>query len=174
MKVFSFKTQLNVGALGVQIAKSILRPRYTDIVDYADDYEMQQRGVDLYVPGLGYVEVKTDTYAPERFFFELDVEGKPGAVDRSSADYFCIVYPSYRVMYLIPRPALQKWLRDNLAWIEEQHSEWVKHTTSREHGHAWRATGIIVPHHLLMTDLKVEVIAWQEEDERVPASWKGG
>ena len=171
---FNFSSQLGLGAMGVQMAKSVLRSHYEDIEDYANDREMQKRGIDLYVAGLGYIEVKTDTHSPDRFFFELDVEGKPGAVDRSSADYFGILFPEYRVLYLIPRPQLQKWLRDNLSWIEEEHPEWVKHITSNENGRHWRATGVIVPRRVLAMNIKISAISWVEEDEVIGKEVKHG
>jgi len=151
--------------VGVQVAKAVLRSHYEDIEDYANDKEMQKRGIDLYVGGLGYLEVKTDTHSPDRFFFELDVEGKPGAVDRSSADYFGILFPEHRVLYLIPRPALQKWLRDNMGWIEKEHPERVRFITSNENGRCWRAKGVIVPRRILAADIKISAISWVEEDE---------
>lgn len=172
VKSFNFRSQLGLGAMGVQIAKSVLRSRYDHIEDYADDVEMQRRGIDLYVKGLGYLEVKTDTHSPKRFFFELDVEGKPGAVDRCSADYYCIIFPESRVIYLIPRPDLQKWLRDNLQWLETDHKDWFKCTTSNERGRYWRATGVVVPKRLLMKSIKIDVIRWKEEDEVISAVWK--
>ena len=169
---FDFDTQLNIGALGVQIAKSILRARYPYITDYAEDKEMQRRGVDLYVEGLGYLEVKTDTHDPRRLFFELAVGDKPGAVDRCSADYFCVLYPEHRVIYLIPRPELQKWLRENIGWIERKRPYWLKDTASRNEGRRWRATGVVIPRRLLQKDIKIAVIQWSEEDERITAQWK--
>jgi len=169
---YNFSAQLGMGAMGVQLAKGVLRSRYQHIEDYGEDEEMQRRGIDLYVEGLGFIEVKTDTHKPRNFFFELDVEGKPGAVDRSSADYFCVVFPEHRVIYLVPRPDLQKWLRDNLAWIRRERPRWIKTIRSNESGRYWRARGVIVPRRMLMTDIKVSVIRWSEKDEAIPASWK--
>lgn len=167
---YNFRRQLSVGAMGVQLAKTVLRARYEEIVDYADDLEMQKRGIDLYVVGLGYIEVKTDTHQPEAFFFELDVEGKPGAVDRSCADFFCVIFPEYRVMYLIPRPALQQWLRENMCWVEDEHRRWIKRIRSDQGKNHWRATGVVIPRDLIMADVNIAIIAWNEDEERI--EWK--
>lgn len=168
---FNFRRQMSVGAMGVQLAKTILRARFTEIVDYEKDLEMQRRGIDLYVEGLGYIEVKTDTHKPEAFFFELNVENRPGAVDRSCADYFCIIFPEYRVMYLIPRPELQQWLRNNIYWIEEEERNWIKKIESDQGRNHWRATGVVVPRTLLMADIEIAIISWNEEEEVINAGW---
>ena len=167
---FGFRNQLSVGAMGVQLAKSVLRSRYPDIVDYAEDMEQQRRGIDLYVPNLGTVEVKTDSHTPTNFFFELDVEGKPGAVDRSCADYYAVVFPEHRVMYLIPRPDLQKWLRDHMASLQKRDS--IRTIRSRHGRNRWEARGAIVPKRLLIRDINVVVVSWVEEEELLQATWK--
>ena len=164
---------MTVGALGVQLAKLVLRRYYPHIEDFADDQEMQRRGVDLFVDGLGYLEVKTDTHSSRRFFFELSVSGKPGAVDRSCADWFCIIYPQERVVYLVSRPELQMWLRNNLPWIRRDCPDWIKHVDSYVGNRTWRATGVVIPARRLMTDTRVEVIQWTEEQERLADTNQG-
>jgi len=172
---YSFKGQLDIGVLGVQLAKLVLRRYYPQIIDYADRKNMQLRGIDLLIPDLGYLEVKTDTHSARRFFFELSVGTKPGAVDRSCADWFCVIYPQERVIYLIPRPELQMWLRNNMPWIRRDCPDWIKHTNSVSEGRTWRATGVVVPVRRIMTDIRIEVIQWKEDDEQVrDAEWKEG
>lgn len=169
---YGFHNQVNVGAMGVQLAKSVLRSRYPDIVDYETDMEMQRRGIDLLVPGLGLLEIKTDSHKPTNFYFELGVEGKPGAVDRSCADYYVVIFPAHHVMYLIPRPGLQKWLRDNMTKIRQRN--WLRTVRSDQGRRTWQATGAIVPRKLLIRDIEIITVNWGEEEERVEARWEGG
>lgn len=172
-KSYSMQGQLSVGAMGVQIAKTVLRSRYPEIEDLQNNKAEQKRGIDLYVQGLGYLEVKTDSHSPRNLFLELEVSGKPGAVDRSAADYFCVLFYRWRVVYLIPRPELQKWMRENYAWILEEHPGWVKIIRSRAGRSRWSAKGIALPRRVLMEDILVKVIEWTEEEEAlVGATWK--
>ena len=166
-RTFSFRGQLDVGAMGVTLAKTVLRSRFPNITDLQADMEQQKRGVDLYVEGLGYLEVKTDSHRPRNFFLELSVSGKPGAVDRSTADWFCILFFKHKVLYLIPRSNLQMWLRENYAWILQEHPEWIKRTRSREGKSIWLAEGVIIPRELLIEDMDIGIIEWNEEDEIV-------
>lgn len=164
-KEFGFRAQLAIGEMGVRLAKTVLRYKYPVITDLQDNMEMQKRGVDLYVEGLGYLEVKTDSHSPQRLFLELDVSGKPGAVDRSCADYFCVLFYKHRVMYLVSRSELQQWLREKYAWVQEAHPDWIKVIRSKSNKSTWSARGVVVPRVLLAQEVNLGVIGWEEEDE---------
>jgi hypothetical protein len=169
-----FKTSLNMGEMGVTIAKAVLRSRYSSIIDYNNDMAMQKRGIDLWVEGLGFIEVKTDSHSSDKFFFELSVQNKPGAVDRCCADYFAMLYFKERVMYLVKRPELQKWLREHWRWMKSDHPDWVKEITSTSQGKEWKAVGVAVPKNEFMKDVNVGVLAWDESDEALSnVEWKG-
>ena len=167
VKEFNFNESLTIGELGVNIAKSVFRSRYKDIVDYAENREMQKRGVDIEVPSLGTVEIKTDKHSDSKFYFELEVAGKPGGVDRCSADYYCILFYRQHIMYLIRRAELQMWLRNHWHWLKTQHPEWLHKTMSIRQDRRWESTGVVVPRELIMQDLNVAVINWNEEDEKM-------
>lgn len=162
-KSFSFRGQLGIGRMGVETVISVLQKRGYICKDLQDDMEMQHRGVDLYVEGLGYLEVKTDSHSPENFFLELDVKGKPGAIDRSTADYFCILFPNYQVIYLLPRAELQQWLRENYSWIKDEHPDWIRTIHSTAGKSRWSARGVIVPRTVLMKQVSVATLKWKEE-----------
>ena len=169
---FSFDTQLSIGEAGVRLAKMVLRAVYPHIRDLEFEWPEQERGIDLYVYELGFVEVKTDTHSPKNFFLELSSDGKPGAIDRSCADYFCIIFPYARVMYLLPRPELQMWLRDNIQWIDNLYKGWITTVKSHSRGRQWNAIGLVVPIWRLQQDLDIVQIKWNEEDEIIKGVWK--
>jgi len=169
---FNFDTQLSIGKAGVRLAKMVLRAHYPDIVDLEGDYVAQKRGIDLHIQGLGFVEIKTDTHKAKNFFLELNVGNKPGAIDRSCADYFCIIFPQVRVMYLLPRPELQMWLRDNIQWIDNLYTGWITTVKSHNKGRQWDAIGLIVPIWRLRQDLSIVQIKWNEEDEIIKGVWR--
>ncbi len=163
-KTFGLTEQLNVGALGVEIAKSVLHKRFGEIKDLQGDMAEQKRGVDLWVEGLGYIEVKTDSHSPERVFLELDVGGKPGAVDRSTSDYFCVLFYRYHLMVIIPRPELQQWLREHYEEIVRDHAGWIKTIHSRAGKSTWSARGMAVPRAVLARSINISVLEWKEEE----------
>jgi len=174
-KDFDFTNSLNMGEMGVTIVKSVLRNKYPNITDYNDDMEMQRRGVDLLVEGLGTVEVKTDSHSSDKFFFELSVAGKPGAVDRCSADYFMVLYFKERVIYIIKRAELQKWLREHWSFIRREHKDWVKTISSSNKGKRWSAVGITVPRETFTQDVNVAVLTWEESEESMGnVNWEKG
>ena len=169
---FNFNTQLSIGEAGVRLAKMVLRARYSNIWDLEYDKEAQKRGMDLFIRDLGYVEVKTDTHTAKNFFFELSSDGKPGAIDRSCADYFCIIFPQARVMYLLPRPELHMWLRDNIQWIDNLYKGWITTVRSHSKGRQWDAVGLVIPIQRLRQDLDIVQIKWNEEDEIIEGVWE--
>lgn len=149
MKVFGMREQLDVGAKGVEIVKEVLKERYPDIVDLQDDRVMQKRGIDLWVGGLGYVEVKSDSHKPDNLFLELDVGGRPGAIDRSCSDCFCILFFRHCVLYFIPRAELQQWLREWYSWTLDNEPTRLKVVQSSAGNASWSARGLVVPTYVL-------------------------
>lgn len=170
-KSFDFTTSKEKGEMGVILAKAILRERYPDIIDYNDDRVMQSRGIDLDVSGLGWVEVKTDFHKPENIFIELESNGRPGTVDKSSSQYFAYIFPRSRVMFLIPTAELRWWLRMygmQLASIEPNIHKVVE---SHRGSSSWYAEGLAMPIEYIQEKLEIIEIAWREEDEKIRAEW---
>ena len=159
---YSFRRQLKVGRRGVKLAKDILSEQYETVMDLDEDMAAQRRGIDVFVPSLGYLEIKCETYAPKNVFLEIEVAGKPGAIDRSCADYLAYIYPDYGLMLLLPRPELQKWLRENWSWILRERRKWVKKVRSAHKGRKWQATGIAIPINVLLKDLEIVLIEWED------------
>jgi hypothetical protein len=171
---FGFKSQLEIGQMGVSIAKSIIRSKYPNIKDFNDDMEMQRRGIDLWVEGLGYVEIKSDSHSSDKLFFELTVMGKPGAVDRCCADYYIVLYYKEHLMLIIKRADLQQWLREHWSWIRTKNPTWVKTISSTQNGKYWNSVGITVPREDFERDVKVITLTWQDSDEVCHGiEWKG-
>lgn len=178
-KSWSFEQQLQRGETGVLIAKMALRSRYPMIKDYARDMEMQKRGVDLYVEGLGFIEIKADYHDDSpNFFLEVSVGKNPGAVDRSGAEYFCFIYPNKRQMYLLPRAHIAKWMREH--WTEYIKNNRVIHIKSHQGRHSWSADGITVNRERLIEYIKraggkVVYIHWNETEEVLAnLDWENG
>jgi hypothetical protein len=132
-----------------------------------DDRYMQQRGIDIVSDTLGYVEIKTDSHTPDRVFFELSSNGQPGAVDRSVADSFCIIFYKHNTMLIISRSYLQQFLRENMAHWLDRWPKWFITTHSNRGGNEWCSTGVLVPTSVLTEKLgnKVTQLTWQEEEE---------
>lgn len=164
----SFKEHLNTGVLGVHIVKDILATRYDDILDFEGEMEMQRRGVDLWVPDIGLIEVKADSHKPENFYFELTSHGNPGAIDRSQSDRFCVLFYKHHLLYFIPTPHLTQWLRENYHEFGEHNSCFRLHTTTSYAGpNEWQATGVIVPIEFIMNEVPGTIeIAYDLEDRR--------
>lgn len=169
---FSFDTQLSIGEAGVRLAKMVLRAVYPKIVDLKNDSIAQKRGIDLYVDDLGYVEVKTDLHKPKNFFLELSSAGAPGAIDRSCADYFCFIFPYSKIIYLVERPYLQQWLRNNIAWVRNRYKKWIKTVKSHSDWNQWDAVGLVIPIWRLQRELDIMQIRWNEEDEIIEGVWE--
>jgi hypothetical protein len=160
--------------MGVAIAKSIIRSRYPVIKDFNDDQEMQRRGIDLWVEGLGYVEIKSDSHPSDKIFLELSVTGKPGAVDRCCADYYVVLFYKEHLMLMFKRAELQQWLREHWFYIRTKQPTWVKTINSTQNGKFWSAVGVTVPRTELEKDLNVITLTWQDSDEACHGiEWRG-
>lgn len=170
---FGFSSQMEKGMLGVKFVKSILRSKYPKIVDYEKDMTMQKLGIDLYVDGLGFVEVKTDLHDTDNFYFEISTSGSPGAIFNSSASWFAILFPKLHEMWLIRRSNLQYWLAMNLGYLEKTYPERFKTITSNRGSRHWSAKGVIVPRSDVVKELGAIEIKWTEEDEMMPGiTWE--
>jgi len=151
------------------LAKMVLRSRYPIIIDYDRDMDMQRRGIDAFVEGLGFIEVKTDSqFNTGNFFLEVSVGSKPGTIDHSGADFICYIFPAAHVLYLLPRPHIVKWLRDKWAWCKRNNK--IKTIQSHEGRDTWEAKGVIVQRETLVRAIrrmrgKVIVIKWDESEE---------
>lgn len=144
-RTFGMQEMLKLGEEGVEIVKRVLGVKYPNIIDLQDDHEMQKRGIDLYIGGLGYVEVKSDSHRTDNLFLELDVGGKPGAIDRSCSDVFCILFFKHATLYLIPRAELQQWLREWYVWNLDNEPGRLKVVHSSAGPASWQARGLVIP-----------------------------
>jgi len=166
-KTFGMRAQLAVGEMGVELAKRVLRIKYPVIRDLQNDKKQQNRGVDLHVEGLGYLEVKTDSHNPIRFFLELEVSGKPGTIYKSKADWFCFFFFNYQKMYLLPRVDLQHWMKRNVPDIKQEHPDWVKTIRSHASLTTWSAKGLVVPSQRVLQGVNTVVVSWVIEDDAI-------
>jgi len=167
-KAHNFRTSLAKGASGVMLAKMVLRSKFPVIEDFDKDMRMQKRGIDLYVENLGYLEVKTDFHDTANFFVEVSVGVKPGTLDRSCADYLCCIFPTQRIMYILPRAYVVKYLRDKWAWLKRKKK--VREITSYQGRNTWTAKGVIIDKQQLIRAIrrmkgKVLEITWEESEE---------
>ncbi len=153
MVKFGFQDQLAVGAEGEELVMKNLTEHSEGwfVVDTRSDPRMQKRGIDFILVNeedyedYEYYEVKTDTYDPINFFFELSVDGGPGWLDSCSADILVYYFINEGSAYFIPLPALRQWGRTHLAAYEELFPNCLKTIASREGGREWVTEGITVP-----------------------------
>lgn len=102
---YPFGGRKRVGELGVaDVARILIEEGYADHVkDVRGDESYQKRGIDLTIDD--GVEVKTDTYPPKNFFFEIwsnFEKGTKGWLYTSEADLICYYFIKYKVMYILP------------------------------------------------------------------------
>ncbi len=164
---YDMTSSLAMGQMGEILARSILRAKFPDshFEDYREDTSWQQRGVDFYVEGLGYIEVKTDSHRPDNIFIELSSKDGPGAIDRSSADWICVLYFKYNVLYLIPRSWLQFWIRENLMDIDESNK---RRLTSTIQDKRWTSDGVFVELSRIVDEIpNVRRLTWSDEEETI-------
>lgn len=175
-KEYGFRTQLAVGRIGIRIAKALFKREGYKVEDYENDKEWQYRGIDLYVYGFGYVEIKTDTYDTGNAVLELNDRGLPGALDRSCADWYGIVFIRLNKMVLFPRAALVKWLRENYAYLRKSHKNWFHVIYSYQGNSRWAVEIVIVPLSLLLEEVsgreKPIIVTWDENDVEITGRWR--
>lgn len=161
---FNFKTSLDMGRMGVMLAKVQLQKKYGEIIDYDNNREMQKRGIDLLIPSLGYCEIKTDSHSPDKYYFELEDNNHPGAIYNCTADYYIVFFFKYNLLHIIKRAELVYWVTRHYSWIKRENPGWVHHITSVNGGNKWRSEGIIVPNNVFTRDVSVGILAWNEEE----------
>lgn len=172
-KSFEFDEQMEVGREGVALATSLFEKKYGAPYNYEAIAFMQHRGVDLYVSKLGYVEVKTDLHTTKNFFFELSVDGGPGGLDKSAADYFAFLFPNEGKMFLIKRPDLMHWLRDWSAWSRHQESWSQKIVESHQGENTWTAIGLVVPWVDVLAVIDAITVTFADLSDGSAALWEG-
>jgi hypothetical protein len=159
MRTFEWDETSALGLQGVELVKTVLGERYPLVSDLAEDMQLQAQGVDLQLEKLGYVEVKTDTHEPKTLFIEVGPPGgTPGAIDKCISTTIIYVFPLSRTLFIIPRPQLTKWLRDNWGWLSPRNIRTV--WTSRG-GQRWSVVGVIVPVDKLLADTSTERVTWE-------------
>jgi hypothetical protein len=161
---YSFVNSLKDGEKGVQVVKEQLNQLYPGTTEI-DDRDMQKNGVDLHVPGLGWVEVKCDSHTTGNVFLELEVDGKPGWVDCCGATFVAFYYPGLSAVYLIQRSELQRWLRHHYTEILEKHKDWVKRIRSRRGKSTWETIGLAIPWEVLKQD--ITVVEWSTHGQEL-------
>lgn len=171
-KSYNFRTQMGVGKMGVDLAVDILRDRYDDVENYEHHMDFQARGIDIFVGGLGFVEVKTDLHTTKNFYFELSMNDGPGGLDKSAADYFAFVFPNERKMFLIKRPELQHWLRNWKGWYKRHTPDSLKFIHSNQGDNVWITMGLIVPWRD-MSDMISVIATWADLVDGTAVLWEG-
>lgn len=142
---YGWKSQLAVGARGVERVATYLREHGFQVQDVTADKDWRHRDVDLLVRGKRKqrwkaVEVKTDSYTTGNIFLELVASsGRPGCVFVSRADVWCYWLSALGILLLIELPALQYWL---MCHADEYRQTQVN--SSRGNGR-WSIRGIAVP-----------------------------
>lgn len=130
------------GKAGEALLIQALQHLYREVVDVSEHPEWQKRDIDLLVDGT-MVEVKTDTHVPKNLFFELTIDGKPGCVFQSRAQYWAVVFPKYHQAVLVNLPYLQWWL------LHHQHQYPLKrirsHAPKGKGLRYWDAFGVAIP-----------------------------
>ena len=170
---FEFNEQMKVGREGVEQVRELLLDRYEWVNNYEKAAEMQRRGIDLEVCDLGYVEVKTDLHTTKNFFFELSVDGGPGGLDKSAADYFAFLFPNEGKMFLIKRPDLTYWLREWTTWYIHKMSDCIKYIKSTQGGRTWVAKGMVIPWQDILGTIKVITVTFADLSDGSAALWEG-
>ena len=162
IKEYNFKSSLDMGRLGVMLAKIKLAEKYGEITDFNSDKVMQKRGIDLLIPALGYVEVKTDSHSPDKYYFEVEDNGHPGAIYNCTADYYVVFFYKYDVIHIIKRAELVYWVTKHYSWIKHSNPGWVCHLTSVNGRNKWCSEGLIIPNNIFTKDVSVGILAWNE------------
>ncbi len=169
---FEFNEQMKVGREGVEQVRELLLDRYEWVNNYEKAAEMQRRGIDLEVCDLGYVEVKTDLHTTKNFFFELSVDGGPGGLDKSAADYFVFLFPNEGKMFLIKRPDLMYWLRDRMFYYLECVPGSFKTVESNQGDRTWEVRGLVVSWTEIVGVLDVITVTFADLSDGSAALWE--
>ena len=170
---FEFNEQMKVGREGVALATQLFEDRFLWVDNLESMVVYQQKGIDLCVESLGEVEVKTDLHTTKNFFFELSVDGGPGGLDKSAADYFAFLFPNEGKMFLIKRPDLTYWLREWTTWYTHKMSDCIKYVKSTQGGRTWVAKGMVIPWQDILGTIKVITVTFADLSDGSAALWEG-
>lgn len=156
MQTYSWRTQLAMGAEGVETVAGMLRRAGYEVVDVTEDDTFQRQDIDLRVRGKRWntVEVKTDSYDTGNIFLELSTgTSRPGCVFQSRAQWWLYWLPKLNVLLRINLPRLQLWLLTHAA-------NYPQHIVRSKRGNRyWTIRGITVP----WTHLVTAGVAYQVE-----------
>jgi len=162
-KRFSMRTQMQVGQSGFKELMRLCQKRFGTFRDYSADQKKQRMGVDCWLPGYGYVEVKTDTHKSGNFFMEYVCANKPSGIMTSQAKWWAIYLVNLGLVYFLYVPGVRRWIKQNLGWLEQRYKRTI---WSEEAEHAWSAFGLVIPRDFLILPGKA-VIYRVEDDELV-------
>ena len=143
---YDFGGQFEIGKQGVEILKGLT----AGCIDYLNDMDKQKRGIDLFIPGVGYVEVKTDTTEYENVFLEVDTEGRPGGIFNSRADWLYMVFIKQGVVFSVSLPRVQHWLAQHYGLLN---STCRRTIVSRRGKARWTVGGFIVSRAVLVEEI---------------------
>jgi hypothetical protein len=135
---YGWKAKLAEGAAGVTRLVAHLEAEGHAVEDVQADKGWRKRDVDLIVNGQ-WVEVKTDSHAPETVFLEITCNNRPGCVFKSSADLWLYYFPSAGVAWWLVMPNLRHFLAHHAYRYP------LKVIESNAGKRTWRAEGIVVP-----------------------------
>jgi len=159
---FDYATNKAEGQAGEELAVQLLAPHFESIEQYSEDPFFQKRGIDLWVLGLGYVDVKTDTHQPINLFFEVvGPHNSPGGFDKSRADYYLYMFPLARLAYVLDVPETVFWLREYLPQLQlKRHVIWNQGLYERYYTEGYAVPIAGLPEYILYAEL-----TWTEEME---------
>lgn len=123
-KPYSFSQSNKLGKTGEQIIYNYLfsLPDVIDIIDVSDDYEYQEKDIDLLVefknkPGkYKPIEIKTDSYNSGNIFYETKscVElGTLGCMEKTKARLLLYYFINTKELYQIVMNPYRKWFEEN-------------------------------------------------------------
>ena len=142
MKSYSMAEQLRKGADGAARVKLLLARRFGTMIDYEGNRDKQRQGIDIRIKPWGDVEIKSDFHDTGNFFFEYECAGKPSGIMISQSDYWAYYLVEFKHIYLIPLPALKKYIRKNIKWLAAKYRKEVKSHAGKS---TWTALGLAIP-----------------------------
>jgi hypothetical protein len=167
MAPYDFDTQLSQGHTGeaevIEFFKHLDPDKF--VVDVTDDSVMQRRGIDFIWMSRGCIgefvnyEVKTDSYPAQNFFFETEVNGKPGWVDTCCADAVVYYFQKEGYAYILPMPELRAWLREHMMGHVHQDPKIYKEIISTRNNYRWATYGVAMPVYKVLATMEgVELV----------------
>ena len=132
------------------------RPGIINIENVSDNKVYQDMDIDLFVDLENgreiAIEVKTDKrYDTGNFFLEIisnDYYGTAGCITKTKSDYVFYYYPDPGIVFVLPTPALQQWIRD------KQHLYVPKKTRLPGNFDKYHSIGLCVPRDTIMREVE--------------------